>query len=118
MSQSSLSSGVVPNLSRDVVTLPSGAVATILSTCKGKHLALASRIVGPGEPAGSYRFGLGLIVVRAHINGAPITIEDLDEMWSDDVMTLWGLCMGKGGSPEAASTSPSSESTEDSLTQS
>lgn len=114
--QTALASGIVSAVDREKYTLPSGAVAQVMTVCKGKHLALASRIAGVSEPPGSYRFGLALVSVRALINGAPITIEDLDDMWSDDVMMLWGICMGKGGSPEPVSTSPSSESTEDSAT--
>ena len=114
MSHTALSSGVVVADDREEIELPSGAKAQILKHWYGKHIRLASRIAGHNAIPGDYAFGCAVIAVRAKVNGTPIAVEDLEGMWADDVQTLWGYCMGKGGRPSPLGTSPSSESTEDS----
>ena len=100
------------------VTLPSGAKAQILKHCKGKHLMMAGRFDPLAQP-GTIQWGRCMVAVRAHVNGAPLALEDIDDLWGDDFYVLMDHCLGKGGRPDLASaTLPSSESTEASVTQS
>lgn len=109
--------GVVqPHPERYEVTLPSGAKAQILRECKGKHLMMAGRFDPLAQP-GTIQWARCMVAVRAHLNGAPLALEDTDEIWGDDFYVLMDHCLGKGGRPDLASdTSRSSASTEDSVT--
>lgn len=68
------------------VTLPSGAVATILRKYKGKHLLQASRMAGGMSDL--IRLVFAIIAVRARVNGKKLTIERIEGMAGDDVMIL------------------------------
>lgn len=85
---------------RNEIELPTGSKASILKKWKGKHVLQASRAAG--GMADQMRFVFGIIAVKTLIDGAAITIEDIDEMDGDDVMKLIGAAMGNGNTSSSA----------------
>jgi hypothetical protein len=74
------------------ITLPSGRVAEI-ARLKGKHIREAMRLAGGDESLLSF----AMVALATRIDGNPITIEELDEMESEDLLPLLGA-LGNGSS--------------------
>jgi type IV pilus biogenesis protein CpaD/CtpE len=67
------------------ITLPSGRVAEV-TKLKGKHIREAIRLAGGDETLLTF----AMVALGTRIDGAPITIEELDEMDSAEVLPLLG----------------------------
>lgn len=96
--KTSLGAGVIPlDPQRTRYTLTSGKVADLLPG-KGKHLRLASQMLGDRSDQVSQNFALISVLVR--LDGRDLTLEDVEELDMHDVGELMTIVRGTAMSDE------------------
>ncbi len=85
------------------VTLSDGRVATVRRG-KGRDIRNAGRTVDMGKD-GPLALQMACCAIKTSIDGKPLTVDDLYDMWDQDVWELMGAASGKGQSSPPSTSS-------------